>query len=62
LEFNGASIHDILYLSARTLKVLELTVPLQLGGLCEGLEAMAGHTNMLETLSLELEEVKVDAI
>jgi hypothetical protein len=54
-------LHDILSLSARTLKVLHLTVALYdnslappLGGLCEELEAMAGH-NMLEALSLEVE-------
>jgi hypothetical protein len=59
----GRSLHDILSLSARTLKVLDLTVPLYddtfpvplpLAGLCGELEAMAGH-NMLETLSLEVE-------
>jgi hypothetical protein len=53
-------LHDILSPSARTLKVLELTVPLHdtwssvfLGGLCEELEALAGH-NMLEALSLKV--------
>jgi hypothetical protein len=57
-------LHDILSLSARTLKVLDLTVllyddsialvaALQLAGLCEELEAMAGH-NMLEALSFEV--------
>jgi hypothetical protein len=58
------TLHDILSPSARTLKVLDLTVPiydvpisLQLAGLCEGLEAIAGH-NTLEALFLE---VKVDA-
>jgi hypothetical protein len=56
-------LHDILSLSAGTLKVLDLTAPLfdnpillpgGFGGLCEELEAMAGH-NMLEALSLEVE-------
>jgi hypothetical protein len=55
-------LHDILSPSARTLKVLDLTVslyddsvpvPLLLAGLCEELEAMAGH-NMLEALSLDV--------
>jgi hypothetical protein len=53
-------LHDILSPSACTLKVLDLTlslydnpVPLPLGGLCEELEAMAGH-NVLEALSLEV--------
>ena len=51
-------LHDILSPIARTLKVLGLRVPiygsahLPLGGLCEGLEAMAGHY-MLEALSIE---------
>ena len=47
----------LLSLSARTLKVLDLSVPfydpsmdLSLAGLCEELEAMAGH-NVLEALS-----------
>ena len=44
--------------SARTLKVLDLSVPLwdgsvNLGGICEELEAIAGH-NMLEALSFEV--------
>jgi hypothetical protein len=54
-------LHDILSPSARTLKVLDLTVPiydpstsLQLAGLCEELESIAGH-NTLEALSLEVE-------
>ena len=53
-------LRDILFPSARTLKVLELTVSLYdesgslpLAGLCEELEAMAGH-NMLEALSIEV--------
>jgi hypothetical protein len=53
-------LHDILSPNARTLKVLDLTlylydrpVPLPLGGLCEELEAMAGH-NMLEALSFKV--------
>jgi len=54
-------LHDILSPSARTLKVLDLTIFLyevyihiSLAGLCEELEAMAGH-NMLEALSLEVQ-------
>ena len=47
-------LHDILSPIARTLKVLDLTVSLSLPGLCEELEALAGH-NMLEALSLEVE-------
>jgi hypothetical protein len=53
-------LHDILSHSAGTLKILVLTVPiysapgsLALAGLCEELEAMAGH-NMLEALSFEV--------
>ena len=46
-------LHDTLSPIARTLKVLDLTVSLPLAGLCEELEAMAGH-NMLEALSLEV--------
>jgi hypothetical protein len=53
-------LHDALSPSARTLRLLDLTlsicgylVPLSLGGLCEELEAMAGH-NVLEALSFEL--------
>ena len=53
-------LHDILSPSARTLKALDLTVslyddslPLPLAGICEELEAMAGH-NILEVLSLEV--------
>ena len=53
-------LHDILSPSARTLKVLDLTVTsydysidLPLAGLCEELEAMAGH-NMLEALSIKV--------
>ena len=53
--------HDTLSPSARSLKVLELTVSLYndsvpllpLAGLCEELEAMAGHT-ILEALSFEV--------
>jgi hypothetical protein len=61
----GRSLVGLLSPSARTLKVLDLTVllydntfpvPLALAGICEELEAMAGH-NMLEALSLE---VRVD--
>ena len=61
---NLIGIHDILSHSARTLKSLNLTlvlyeeydgtVNLPFGGLCQELEAMAGH-NMLEVLSLEVE-------
>ena len=54
-------LHDILSLSARSLKVLGLTVPLYdyatdllLAGLCEELEAMAGR-NMLEALFFEFQ-------
>ena len=54
-------LHDILSLSARSLKVLDLTVTLNdysinppLAGLCEELEAMAGR-NMLEVLSFEVQ-------
>ena len=54
-------LHDILSPSARTLKVLDLTVylyddsvPLRLAGLCEELEAMEGHY-MLESLSFEIQ-------
>ena len=54
-------LHDILSLSASTLKVLDLTVSLYddlpLAGLCDELEAMAEY-NMLEALSFE---VQVDA-
>ena len=55
-----AGLRDIFSTRARTLKVLELKVSLYdqfislpLAGLCEELEAMAGH-NMLETLSFEV--------
>ena len=61
---NGESymgLHDILSPSARTLKVLDLTgdlycdeVFLVPSGLCEELEAMAGHYNVLETLSYKV--------
>ena len=52
-------LYDILSPRAHTLKVLDLSVsiynfdPLPLAGLCEGLEAMAGHNN-LEALSFEI--------
>ena len=52
-------LHEILSPSARTLKVLDLTVFLYgggsvfLGGICEELEALAGQ-NMLEALSLRV--------
>ena len=55
---HGASLAGILSPSARALKALDLSVSLcdsnrsiVLGGICEELEALAGH-NMLETLSL----------
>ena len=57
------SVVGLLSLSARTLKVLDLTLFLYrfsfppLSGLCEELETMAGH-NMLESLSFE---IKVDS-
>jgi hypothetical protein len=58
--FKLVGLHDMLSPSARTLKVLDLTVPLHediddhpLGGVGEELEAMAGH-NTLETLSIEV--------
>ena len=54
-------LHDYLSLSARALKVLDLTVSLHYGyapqalaGLCEELERMAGY-NMLEALSFEVQ-------
>ena len=52
-------LHDILSPSARTLKTLELTIPLchddpPLAGLCEELEAMAGH-NVLEALAFRID-------
>ena len=57
---NGVSFMGLLSTSARTLKVLDLTVYLYqsyhnppLAGLCEELEAIAGH-NMLEALSFEV--------
>jgi hypothetical protein len=46
-------LRDILSSGARTLKVLDLAVSLPIAGLCEELEAMAGH-NTLEALSLEV--------
>jgi hypothetical protein len=56
---SSVGLHDVLSPCARTLKVLDLTVilhsvPLALVGLCEELEAMAGH-NMLEALSFEVQ-------
>ena len=55
-------LHDVLSPSLRTLKILDLTIPLYdfdshrpaLAGLCEELEAMAGH-NMLEALSFKVD-------
>ena len=56
----GRNFMGLLSPGARTLKVLDLAlllddncVSLPLSGLCEELEAMAGHDNMLEALSLE---------
>ena len=53
-------LHEILFPSVRTLKVLDLTVslynlriPVFLGGISEELEALAGH-NMLEALSFRV--------
>jgi len=48
-------LHDILSARARTLKVLDLTVSLYKfpGGICEELEALAGH-NILEALSFKI--------
>jgi hypothetical protein len=61
LGWSLVGLHDILSPSASTLKVLDLTVflydELPLAGLCDELEAMAGH-NMLEALSFE---VRVDS-
>jgi hypothetical protein len=60
VNWSLVGLHDILSPAAHTLKVLDLTlylydrpVPLPLGGLCEELEAMAGH-NMLEALSFKV--------
>ena len=58
------SLVGLLSLSARTLKVLDLSVSLWnnsvfLGGICEELEAMVGH-NMLEALSLDVRGVVDD--
>jgi len=51
-------LHDILAPSARTLKVLDLTLPIHSmpppSGLCEELEAMAGH-NVLESMTFAVE-------
>ena len=58
--FHGTSLAGILSLGARSLKVLDLLVPLRdeensiiLGGICEELEALAGYS-LLETLSIEV--------
>ena len=55
------SFEGLLSSSARTLKILDLTISIQretdshpLAGLCEELEAKARHNNMLEALSLEI--------
>ena len=56
VDLDRSLIIGLLSLSARTLKVLDLTVSLyhsSVGGLCEELEAMAGH-NMLEAFSFEV--------
>ena len=55
----GQSLEGLLSPSARTLKVLDLSVPLWdgsfiLGGTCEELEALAGH-NMLEAFKLRVQ-------
>ena len=61
LGWSLVELHDILSLSASTLKVLDLTVSLYddlpLAGLRHELELMAGY-NMLEALSFE---VQIDA-
>ena len=57
VDLDRSLIIELLSLSARTLKVLDLTVSLchsSVGGLCEELEAMAGH-NMLEAFSFEVQ-------
>ena len=61
---NLVGLHDVLSPSARTLKVIDFTIPLYdeifagvpllpLAGLCSQLEAMAGY-NILESLSFEV--------
>ena len=57
---SSVRLHELLSPCARTLKVLDLAVlvlcesfPRMLSGLCQELEAMAGH-NMLEALSFEV--------
>ena len=58
LGWSLVGLHDILSPNASTLKVLDLTVSLYddlpLAGLCDELEAMAGH-NVLESLSFEVQ-------
>ena len=61
VDSSGLSLVGVLSTGARTLKVLDLTIPLHqifglppLAGLCEELEAMAGH-NTLEVLSFEVD-------
>ena len=62
VDDSGLSLLGVLSTVSRTLKVLDLTIPLSqypfpvfppLAGLCEELEAMAGH-NTLEVFSFEL--------
>ena len=66
LGWSLVRLHDILSSSTRTLKVLDLSVFLYdkwssvyLGGLCEELEALAGH-NMLEAMSFKVHHVVDD--
>ena len=62
---HGRSLVGLLSLSARTLKTLYLWTTLSwdksvfLGGICEELEAMAGH-NMLEALTFQIRVVERD--
>jgi hypothetical protein len=61
---DGRNLVGLLSLCARTLKVLELAVPLQdspviLGGTCEELEALSGD-NLLEALSFEVRVNELD--
>ena len=63
-NYGGRSLGGLLTLSAHTLKILDLYVPLCrdsvfLGGICEELEAWAGH-DMLEALSIEASVTRHD--
>ena len=63
-SYGGRSLVGLLTLSAHTLKILDLYVPLCrdsvfLGGICEELEAWAGH-DMLEALSIEVIVTRLD--